>query len=80
MKQTIILTGPELQAAVEREIVRRFPDKHLAMVSLIADPEEARAELRIRAQVIVFDTLKAAREYPKNPDVLDPAPKEEEQK
>ena len=76
MKQTVIVTGPELQLGVASEVLSRpqFRGKHVAAIHLIADPDESTPELRIRAQVILFDTEKVAREYATNPNVTEPAP------
>lgn len=65
MKQTVIVTGPELQQAVATMVGLRpqFRGKHIAAVHLIADPDEPKAELKIRAQVVLFDTAKSAEEY-----------------
>lgn len=65
MRSVVVLTGPEMQAGILREVQSRpsLKGKFVGAVHLIADPLEQKAELRIRAQVVLFDTEGAARAY-----------------
>ena len=73
MKQLLVVDGVEIQAAVMAMIVRRqsMKDRFVGAVHLVCDPEEPRANLRIRCQVVHFDTEKAAREYAEKPSEAD---------
>lgn len=65
MKSVVVLTGPEIQQGCAREVRSRpsLAGKFIGAIHLIADPYEERGELRIRAQVVLFDTEGAARAY-----------------
>lgn len=60
-----MLTGPEIQQGILREITAResLKNKFVAAVHLISDPFEPNSDLKIRAQVVLFDTEGAARAY-----------------
>ncbi len=70
MKSVVVVTGPELQEAVLLLLGSR-PSMHgrfVGGVHLVADSGELRADLRIRANVVLFDTQKAAAEYGREND------------
>lgn len=64
MKEVIVVSGPEVQEAVLKMLGNRrtLAGKFVGAVHLVSDPE-ADPALRIRANVVLFDTEKAAREY-----------------
>lgn len=70
MKSVIVVSGPELQEAVLMYLGTRasLHGKHVGGVHLVADSGELRADLRIRANVVLFDTQKAAAEYGREND------------
>lgn len=70
MKTVLSVNGNEINAAILAMISMRPSQKgkFVAAVHLIADPEATRPELQFRANVVLFDTEKAAREYALGPD------------
>lgn len=70
MKTLLVLNGHEINAAVLALVSLRPSQagKFVGAVHLIADPEATRPELQFRANVVLFDTEKAAREYAQAPD------------
>jgi hypothetical protein len=69
MKTTVVLGAAELQQAAIALVSRRpsCQGKFVGGVILVADPKELRQDLQIRANVILFDTEKAAREFAQGP-------------
>ncbi len=65
MKQVVILSGPELQEAALQYLARRksLEGRHVAAIHLISDSSATDPRLRIRANVVTFDTEKLARAY-----------------
>lgn len=69
MKHVTVVTGVEIQQAVMAMVLKReaMAGRHIGAVHLVADANEPRPELRIRCNVIHFDTERAAREYSEKP-------------
>lgn len=82
MKQVVVVGGNEIMHAIIAMLLRResFRDRFIAGVYMIADDAAPEQDLKIRANVVHFDTEKAAREYRDTPDAKDapqPTPKPE---
>ncbi len=65
MKQVVVVTGPELQEAALQYLGKRqsLQGRFVGAIHLISDSSATDARLRIRANVVTFDTEKLARAY-----------------
>lgn len=65
MRKTVILTKSELSIAAANYLLDKpqFRGKHIAEIAMIVDPTDISPERQVRAEMTLFDTVKAAREY-----------------
>lgn len=76
MKKITVIDGQEILEAIVAMMYRRpsMAGRFIGAVHMIADNNERNPALQIRANVVHFDTEKAALDYSKAPDPVD-APK-----
>lgn len=67
MKRTVVLTASDLCGAGIEALMRRpqFRGKHVAAYELLHELDNPSDDLKVRCEVVLFDTEKAARDYAK---------------